>query len=105
MKIGVFTLIACLILYGCVSVQKDWLVVDGSRSDATVTTAYEYGWYEKPQTVRDQREGLASKTCKRWGYEAAKSLGTITTECISYDAQGGCNRKRVSVKYQCLSAQ
>lgn len=105
MKIGALTLVALLMLSGCVSVQKNWLVVDGSRSDATVTTAYEYEWYEKPETVRDQREELASKTCKRWGYEAAESLGTITTECISYDGQGGCNRKRVSVKYQCFSAQ
>ena len=109
-KLGLLVLILVMALgVGCASkVQKDWLAVAGSKSDATITLAYYYNpSWENPQTSEQQAMSLATEKCQAWGYEKAEPFGSIIKKCTQsrYVPFAGvvCDAMEVSTQYQCVN--
>ena len=73
----------------------------GSRSDATVQLAYEYGEFERPQVDWDTANRIATERCEAWGYSAAEAFGGGIQECSAW-SQYGCHSFFVTITYQCL---
>lgn len=90
---------AAVLLFGC-AVQKEWNVVNGSRSDGTVTLAYEYGLFETPQEDMAQGGQAAQTACTNWGYANATPMAA-TRQCEQANGYGNCVRWLVSRRYQC----
>ena len=75
--------------------------VGGSRADATITMAYEYGAFEQPQLNRVQMHDDARARCQSWGYTEAQAFAGGVRDCI-HRGESMCLRWRVSVQFQCL---
>ena len=76
---------------------------NASRSDGTVTLAYEYGGLQTPVIQADQGTTLAKgRLLADGGIRGAKPLATMT-QCTMM-GQYGCLRYMVSQRYQCLGA-
>ena len=78
-------------------------IVDGSKSDGTLTMVYEYGIFEKPIVQWDQAKQNAINKCQSWGYKSAEFFDAGVTQCIGYDQYGSCVRWRVIYKCQCTN--
>ncbi len=105
---------ACLalVLGGCEQsipeVQKNWQTFDGSKTDATVTLAYQYGGNVIPITSASQGQNIAVKACQAWGYQSARVFSATKKTCLNrsyYTYRGNtieyCTRQRVTQNYQC----
>ena len=83
-------------------VTKHPLPYSGSKSDGTVTLAYEYGLFEQPVVDWDGAIAVAENRCKAWGYKGAESFGATQTDCVHTNGYGNCLRWRVASLYQCI---
>jgi hypothetical protein len=90
---GAITFVAC-------ATQKVPYPVGGSRSDATVELAYQYGEFERPQVDWEAAGQLAAQRCQAWGYLGAEPFGGQLQECAAYN-QYGCYSFLVKATYQC----
>ena len=73
-----------------------------SKSDGTVTLAFEYGLYEQPIVDWDIARSVAEKRCDAWGYKEAESFGVPQRICLSMNGYGECLYSRVTNLYQCI---
>ena len=97
-----FTAVICILL-GCTTV-KTLQAIGGSRADAIVELAYQYGQFEIPQVQWEQGLVTATSRCRAWGFEKAEMFGGTTTNCQEYSSSGSCERWQVTVKYQCIGS-
>ncbi|WP_405048344.1 YecR family lipoprotein [[Roseibacterium] beibuensis] len=86
-------------LAGCAT-PKAWSAIGGSRADATVTLAYEYGLFEQPQ-ISDSGDAVALQRCRAWGYSGAEAFGAPMSRCVAM-TNSGCQQTQVTKTYQCL---
>lgn len=93
-------LLCTLLIAGCAT-NKTFEAIGGSKADATIKLAYEYGVFEKPVVNWDLADSTARQRCAAWGYKNAQRF-TTTNHCISYNGYGNCIRTQVNVVYQCL---
>lgn len=98
MKRAALIIAACLLI-GCATV-KTLQPVGGSRADATVLMAYEYGAFEKPQPRLDDALATARARCLAWGYSDAQPFGTGFKRCETSN-EYGCLSWLVTITYQC----
>ena len=89
---------------GCAA-TKEYAAVNGSRSDGTVTLAYEYGLFEKPQPDEQEGQTLADSYCKKWGYEGTADPFSPTQTCLAVNGYGNCIRFQVNRRYACTTGQ
>lgn len=84
-------------------VNKNWFVTDGSKSDATITLAYDEGLLQ--QAVIDEQEAflMAENGCKAWGFKGAQVFGTPLDKCARRDKLFGCISTRYTQLYQCVN--
>ncbi|EGU43417.1 hypothetical protein VII00023_16335 [Vibrio ichthyoenteri ATCC 700023] len=84
-------------------VNKNWFVTGGSKSDATITLAYDEGLLQ--QAVIDEQEAffMAQNACKAWGFKNAQSLGIPLDKCARRDKLFGCISTRYTQIYQCVN--
>lgn len=95
-------ILIALFAVGCSS-QKSFNTVGGSKSDATVKMAYEYGLFERPVVNHQEAHDKAVKRCAAWGYTGAESFDNGYKTCIAQNYQsGGCNAYRVTKEFQCI---
>ncbi|MBO9722466.1 YecR family lipoprotein [Xanthomonas phaseoli] len=90
-------------LAGCAT-QKEMLVTGASRSDGTITLAYESNEFQRVSVDGEKALDMATQRCKAWGYDGAESFGSQETECLSRRGFGNCGSRRVSVVYQCTGS-
>lgn len=93
--------ISFLFLSSC-TVQKYLAIIDGSKSDGTLTMMYEYknAGFEKPVVHWDEAKKSAISKCQSWGFKGAEFFDVGTSVCVAYDGYT-CVRKRVTYKCQC----
>jgi hypothetical protein len=97
----IVTFSALSLLLAACATQKQWAATGGSRADATVQLAYEYGMFESPRASEVQALDVARSRCSAWGYEGAAPFGGEVRACTVPDGFGGCNLWRVSKEFQC----
>jgi hypothetical protein len=93
-------LICTLALTGCAT-PVTLQAISGSKSDATVKLAYQYGLFEKPIVNWDLAATTAKQRCSAWGYKNAEKFGGSEEHCLSYNGYGDCINMQVNVTYQC----
>lgn len=103
MKKLVLIVMALGLVAGC-SAQKEWVATGGSRADGTVTMAYEYGLFQRPQVDDAQGTQAAGASCANWGYTMAQPFGGVIRTCEAHDGYGNCTQFLVEKKFQCLGA-
>ena len=98
-------------LAGCAAkpVEKDWIAVGGSRSDATIRLGYTYNpKIEVPQLNHQQALELATQKCRAWGYDHAEEFGSVMENCgqMVYDPWIGpyCAQMNAVAEFQCIGA-
>ena len=96
----VITFAILLTSLGCATVKIPQ-ATGGSRSDATIQLAYEYGRFERPQVDWEAANQVATQRCGAWGYSAAEAFGRGTSQCTEYN-QSNCVRFFVTITYQCI---
>jgi putative component of membrane protein insertase Oxa1/YidC/SpoIIIJ protein YidD len=83
----------------CGPISKTPLLIDGSKSEATLTFAYEYGAFEFKHDVHWSAAQLeANQRCKAWGFSNANFFKTGVSTCL---APPSCNFYRMTFKCQC----
>lgn len=97
------SLIILFSLTACNTVYPTMFAVGGSKSDATVVVAYEYGEFDKPVPNLNDALSIARKRCKAWSYEDAEGFDAGQTTCVWRGGLSGCQKWRVVMQYQCLS--
>lgn len=75
--------------------------IGGSRSDGTVTLAYEYGLFQNPVVDWPTANASAKARCKAWGYRHAEAFGGSQNHCQAFNGYGNCIQMQVNVTYQC----
>jgi len=95
-------LFCTLALAGCTTI-KTLQPISGSKADATVTLAYEYGIFENPKVDWNLANATAKSRCAAWGYRNAQAFGGVQSHCTAYDGYGGCAQQQVNVVYQCTN--
>lgn len=96
----ILVIFCTLILTGCTT-TKYFQPIGGSKSDATVTLAYEYGLFERPSVDWNMADATATQRCKAWGFKKADRFGTQKS-CRALGGYGNCNLVRVTTNYQCI---
>lgn len=86
-------------LSSCATVETP-IPISGSKSDGTVTLAYQYGAFEEPVIDWNSTNIKAKERCKAWGYHNAQPFGGNQSSCIAYN-QYGCVQEQVNIMYQC----
>lgn len=89
-------------------VPKQWVPIDGSRTDGNVIVALSWN----PQTERPIRElaqadRVTAERCRRWGCEDAERFGWGDENCVQYVSfmeDCGCVKMRATMKHQCTGA-
>jgi hypothetical protein len=76
--------------------------VNGSKADATVRLAFEYGLFEKPVVDWDYANLAARRSCGAWGYKNAQMFGGSQNICLAYNGYGNCTLVQVNYTYQCI---
>ena len=84
-------------------VPKHWLVVDGSKHDATITLAYDEGLLQQAVVDEQDAQLIAANGCKAWGFKNAQSLGVPLEQCSRRDKLFGCISTRYTQLYQCTN--
>jgi hypothetical protein len=102
MKIRIVMLLATLGLSACATTVS-MVPIGGSRSDGTVTMAYEYGMFQKPVVDVDGGARTAAERCSAWGYTSAEPFGGTVSTCVAANGYGNCLRWRVTATYQCTT--
>lgn len=93
-----------LIVTGCATkVEKEWSVVGGSKSDATVRLAFEHSDLEIPVIDDSRGQKLATKRCQAWGYKDAVPFDKSMSNCLQVAGLGQCAYFRVTTEYQCIN--
>lgn len=92
-------LLLALSLSSCATVKTP-IPISGSKSDGTVTLAYQYGAFESPVIDWNSANATAKDRCKAWGYHRAEPFGGNQSTCVAYN-QYGCIQERVNIMYQC----
>ena len=92
-----------ILLTGCAA-PVTMQAVGGSRSDGTVTLAYQYGLFQRPIVDPGQAYNTAKDFCAGWGYSNAQPFGGDVSQCEQYNGNGTCLLTRVSVTYQCTGS-
>lgn len=87
-------------LVGCAT-PKTFQAIDGSKADATVKLAYQYGLFEQPIVDWKLADTTAKKHCMAWGYKNVERFGGTQNACLSYSDSGSCLTTQVSMTYQC----
>lgn len=104
-KIFIILGMTILLLSSCSrTIDKYLQIVDGSKSDGTLTMIYEYPlhWRWIKYNIRwDDAKVSAIKKCQSWGYSSAEFFDAGLTQCISFDMYGNCIMWRVTYKCQC----
>lgn len=111
-RTGLLLVVCSLVcLAGCAAkpVEKDWVAVGGSRSDATIRLGYTYNpQQEVPKLNHQQALQLATQKCQAWGYGRAEEFGSIMENCaqMAYDQWTGpyCVRMNAVAEFQCIGA-
>lgn len=103
-----FTAAAALVLHGCATPPPIMEAVGGSRSDGTITMAYEYSTLyhiTAPAVNAAASRENAIKRCRAWGYNGAEPFGGPgVKKCVAGPAFA-CEKYRVTMEYQCTGAQ
>lgn len=94
-------LVISIVAMGCATPVTP-VPVGGSRADGTVTLAYEYGSFQRPQVDWGSADWDAHQRCTAWGYSHAEMFAPMQ-QCLNADVYGNCNRWRVNVTYQCTN--
>ncbi len=105
-----------LMLGGCEKppqqVHRYWEVVDGSKTDGTVTLAYQIWWDKTPIISETQGISEAKRICEHWGYNSAASFTSPQSQCMSeysiivYNTvHKRCKEWEVTKKYQCRNVK
>ncbi|MGE9999888.1 YecR family lipoprotein [Desulfovibrio sp. SGI.133] len=104
-------IVSLVCLAGCAAkpVEKDWIAVGGSRSDATIRLGYTYNpKIEVPQLDHQQALELATQKCRAWGYDHAEEFGSVMENCgqMVYDPWIGpyCAQMNAVAEFQCIGA-
>ena len=96
----IILLLGIIGLSGCQTITEVF-VTDGSKSEGTVTLAYDYGLFDKVEINQGKANQKALKRCSGWGYGDIEAFDGLTS-CIQWDGYGTCLTYRVTIKYQCL---
>ena len=103
MKNLVLLVFVSMILCSC-EVTKYLTITDGSKSDASITMAYEYSMYDKPVVQWDDGLQKASERCKVWGYDGAEWFGGGEKKCLAYNGYGNCIKWQARHVAQCTGS-
>ena len=103
-KQSVYLVVISLLVSAC-SVNKLPVPTGGSRADGIIELSYEKGKYEIPVIDWDLANRTASERCQAWGYTRAEPFGGVKTLCLVRSIYGGCDRKTVTINYQCIGSQ
>jgi hypothetical protein len=95
-------LICILVMLGGCATTKTLEAVDGSKADATVKLAYEYGIFEKPIIDWSMAQKTARERCGAWGYKNAEKFGGSQEKCLAFNGYGNCINMQVNIIYQCI---
>jgi putative component of membrane protein insertase Oxa1/YidC/SpoIIIJ protein YidD len=82
----------------CGPTSKTPLLIDGSKSEGTLTFAYEYGFLDTPTIQWDAAVNEASQRCKAWGFSNANFFKTGVSTCLDPPT---CHSYRMTFKCQC----
>ena len=77
------------------------VLVDGSKSEGTLTFAYEYDTYYHGAVQWEKAQQDATERCKAWGFTSASFFGSGLETCLETREYVGCVRARVVQKCQC----
>lgn len=88
-------LVAVAFIMTSCTVQRELLVVDGSKSDGTVTLAAEYPVGPRVKVDVEKAKLKALEKCKAWGYKNAEFFDS------GIDTAIGNGRRRIVYKAQC----
>ena len=111
MKRHLVGLVTLLLLAACRSSQPvyppEWQAIDGSRSDGTVTLAYEQSYRSRLLPRAGQDNEVAKTRCHVWGYTSAEAFGGSTRSCVAThpraNAKVTCLIWRFEKRYQCTN--
>lgn len=95
MKTKLKLIISCSILLTSCSIKKELSIIDGSKSDGTLTLAAEYDGAFIVKVDLQKAKERAQEKCNAWGYKSAELFDAGTTQSI------GGGRKRIVYKVQC----
>ncbi|MDY3547422.1 YecR family lipoprotein [Riemerella anatipestifer] len=96
MKNIIKTLVIPTLIFTSCTVKKDLYIIDGSKSDGTLTLATEYDAAFRVKIDMQKAKQNASEKCKALGYKEADFFDTGVTQAI------GAGRRRIIYKVQCL---
>jgi YecR-like lipoprotein len=102
MKQIIFLIIFCTTFFSGCTVVKTLSLVDGSKSSATLTFAYEYYDWENVKLESQQAQAEALSRCKSWGFSNSNFFPSGESTCLEYNGYGACIRYRVTYKCQCV---
>ncbi|MEM7000891.1 MAG: YecR family lipoprotein [Pseudomonadota bacterium] len=91
---------AVLVLSAC-TVPMTPQAVSGDRGAGTVTMAYSYGLYTRPEVDWEAADAEALRRCQAWGYTEAEPFGGQVTTCNARNGYGSCLDNFVQRQYQC----
>ena len=94
-----FFAIGVAVLSGCAAKVVEPYAIGGSRADATVEIAYDFGDFKLPPTKMEM-DKLASRKCQVWGYDKAQAFGGQKRICHN----NRCDYGQWVVAYQCLGS-
>lgn len=99
MRIGILLLFALSMLASCV-VKKELQIVDGSKSDGTLTLAYEIKGHKKAKVNTELAKAQALHHCKQWGYSNVEMFAPMK-RCIESNRYNQCIKYQITYKCQC----
>lgn len=99
MKKSVFFIAVFIVLSGC-QVPKYLSVLNGSKSDGTLTMSFDYGGFQKPVVQWKDANERADNYCKQWGYSGHQWFDPQTT-VLYVNGYGQPIGWRVIYKCQC----
>lgn len=96
-SIKILSLISISAFITSCTVQRELLVVDGSKADGTVTLAAEYPLGPRVKVDVEKARQKAEEKCKAWGYQNADFFDT------GVDSSIGNGKRRIVYKAQCTN--
>jgi hypothetical protein len=87
-------LLCSLVLTGCAT-TKTFQAIGGSKADATVKLAYQYGLFEQPVVDWSFANIIAKQRCAAWGYKNAEMFGGSQNTCLARNGYGNCLEQRI----------
>ena len=98
-KILLIAIVLIILNVSC-KVQVYPSIVDGSKSDGTLTATYYYESLTTPIVHWEEAKIKALEKCKAWGYRDFDFFDGIS-QCVKQDTYGNCVTYQVIYKCQC----